>query len=179
MKAKVLLLALVPFLFLCCTDGNKENAPVKNLEVTGTAFQDGATIPRKHTQDGEDISPPVAWSGTPDGVKEYALIMDDPYAPMDKPFVHWVVYKIPPDKTSLEEGDAGPAVEGRNTYGRKGYAGPKPPEGDGPHHYHIMVYALDEPVELYDNASKNGLMVSMEADDRIIGKGELTGIYER
>ncbi len=179
MKLRVLLLGLLPFLFLCCTDGNKKKATVKKLKVTSAAFQDGGTIPQKYTQEGENISPPLTWTGAPDGVKEYALIMDDPDAPMDKPFVHWVVYKIPPDETSLAEGDAGPAVEGRNTYGRKGYAGPKPPEGDGPHHYHIKVYALDGPVELYDNASKNELLVSMEAGDRIIGKGKLTGVYER
>ncbi len=185
MKLRMLVISLIALLTIACTNHESEedsssasNKPA-TLTVTSSAFKSGEPIPEKYSKEGQNISPPLSWSDAPDGVKEYAIIMDDPDAPTDKPFVHWVVYKIPPETTSLAEGDVGKAVEGRNSTNRPGYFGPMPPEGHGVHNYHIKVYALDEPVELYDNASKNELMVSMEQDDRIIGKGELAGTYQR
>ncbi|MFO8057220.1 MAG: YbhB/YbcL family Raf kinase inhibitor-like protein [bacterium] len=184
MKPELIMIALVPLFVIACTNqrandsGQKSSGPAE-LTVKSSAFKQGEPIPKKYTQEGENASLPLSWSGAPEGVEGYAIIMDDPDAPTDKPYVHWVVYKIPPETTSLAEGDAGEAVEGRNSQGRPGYIGPMPPKGHGVHHYHIKVYALDEPVELYDNAGKNELLVSMEMDDRIVAKGELVGTYER
>ncbi len=83
------------------------------MTLTTAAFEAGGVIPRKHTGAGEDVSPPLMGAGTPKGTKEYALICDDPDAPTPKPWVHWVLYKIPADRTSLGEGDNEGAVEGR------------------------------------------------------------------
>ena len=76
------------------------------IEVSSPAFERGGTIPAKHTGEGQDVSPPLEWSELPEGTKEVALICDDPDAPTDRPFVHWVVYKIPADQRGLPEGGA-------------------------------------------------------------------------
>ncbi|MCV4683952.1 YbhB/YbcL family Raf kinase inhibitor-like protein, partial [Escherichia coli] len=84
-----------------------------------------------------------------EGTREVALICEDPDAPTPKPFVHWVLYKIPADTTSLEEGSPPPgSLEGANDFGNVGYGGPMPPRGHGAHRYHFRVYALDSPLDL-------------------------------
>ena len=99
------------------------------ISVTSTAFEAGKPIPKKYTGEGEDLSPPLAWSNVPKGTKELALICDDPDAPMGT-WVHWVLYKIPADATSLPEGlprektlktPAG-AVQGVNSFSRTTWA---------------------------------------------------------
>ena len=90
------------------------------IEVSSSAFEPDGTIPAKHTGEGQDISPPLEWSELPEGTKEVALICDDPDAPTYRPFVHWVVYKIPADRTGLPEGGAEEALEGRNDFGATG-----------------------------------------------------------
>ena len=74
------------------------------ISVTSTAFAAGKPIPKKYTGEGDDLSPPLAWSNLPSGTKEIALICDDPDAPRSEPWVHWVLYKIPAATTSLAEG---------------------------------------------------------------------------
>jgi Raf kinase inhibitor-like YbhB/YbcL family protein len=74
------------------------------IEVSSSAFEPGATIPKKHTGEGQDVSPPLEWGGLPQRTEEIAIICDDPDAPTQKPFVHWVVYKIPADRKGLPEG---------------------------------------------------------------------------
>jgi Raf kinase inhibitor-like YbhB/YbcL family protein len=76
------------------------------IEVTSPAFEPGDTIPKKYTGEGQGLSPPLRWTGLPEGTKEIALICDDPDAPRPEPFVHWVVYKIPGNLTELPEGSA-------------------------------------------------------------------------
>src|SRR5206468_2370544 len=112
--------------------------------------------------DGQNVSPPLSWSGAPAGVKEYALIMDDPDAPRPQPWVHWVIYHIRGDVTSLpeavppDESLATPpgAHQGKNTWERIGYGGPAPPKGHGTHHYHFRVYALDTSLSLEPRKTK-------------------------
>ncbi len=147
------------------------------IKVTSAAFENKAKIPKKHTGEGEDVSPPLSWEGAPEGTKELALICDDPDAPMAEPFVHWVLYKIPPDVSSLPEGGSGGAVEGENNFGTKGYKGPMPPPGHGVHHYHIKLYALDKPVDLGPGAGKNDVLKAI--DGHVLDEGELVGTYER
>lgn len=147
------------------------------LKVTSSAFEPNGAIPTKYTGEGEDISPPLSWDGAPDGTQEFALVCDDPDAPMAEPFVHWVLYGIPKHRTSLPEGTDGGGMEGKSSFDSQGYGGPMPPPGHGTHHYHFTVYALDTPLELSPGASKADLLDAMEG--HILDQGELVGTYER
>ncbi len=147
------------------------------ITVKSTVFDAGKPIPRKYTGEGPDVSPPLAWTGAPKETREFALICDDPDAPRAEPWVHWVLWKIPGDRTSLAEGNSGGGREGRNDFGRSGYGGPMPPPGHGTHHYHFKVYALDVPIDLKPGASKKDLLKAMQG--HIVDQGDLIGTYER
>ena len=124
-----------------------------SIQVTSEAFAAEEMIPSKFTADGQNVSPKLQWGELPAGTRELALIVDDPDAPREQPFVHWVMYKIPPDADGLPEHlpnqtqlDSPPgAVQGKNSFGKIGYGGPAPPSGHGTHHYHFQLYALDKP----------------------------------
>jgi Raf kinase inhibitor-like YbhB/YbcL family protein len=147
------------------------------IQVSSPAFEPGDTIPKKHTGEGQDVSPVLRWTGLPEGTREIALICDDPDAPMPRPFVHWVIYKIPADRGELPEGDPQGALEGTNDFGRTGYGGPMPPRGHGVHHYHFKVYALDAELEAAAGSTKDRLLEAME--EHVLAEGELVGTYER
>lgn len=147
------------------------------IQVSSSAFELGGAIPERHTGEGENVSPALRWSGIPEGTREIALICDDPDAPMPRPFVHWVVYKIPGDREGLPEGDARGALEGTNDFGRTGYGGPMPPRGHGVHHYHFKVYALDTELEAAAGWTKDRLLEAMEG--HVLAEGELVGTHER
>ncbi len=158
------------------------------MQITSTAFADGQPIPRKYTGDGADVSPPLSWSDVPPGTAELCLVCDDPDAPTPEPWVHWVLYGIPPQRSSLPEGvppdlqlpQLGGALQGRNSWttGRTiGYRGPAPPRGHGAHHYHFRLYALDAPLRLQPGADKATLLRA--AQPHILAQARLTGTYER
>jgi Raf kinase inhibitor-like YbhB/YbcL family protein len=147
------------------------------MKLTSTAFKAGDAIPRKYSGEGEDVSPPLAWTGAPEGTKEFALLCDDPDAPTPKPWVHWVVYKIPAGTSSLAEGSPGGALEGRTDFGRTGYGGPMPPAGHGTHRYHFRIYALDAALALEAGATKEELLAAMKG--HVLAEGELVGTYKR
>ncbi len=149
-------------------------AQAMNLQVTSSAFQHGAMIPRTYTCDGSDISPPLSWSGVPAGAKSIALIMDDPDAPRGT-WVHWVLFNIPPDTTGLAEGTEGGAQQGSNSWGRTGYGGPCPPGGT--HRYYFKVYALDILLTLETGVTKAQLLKAM--DGHVLAEGQLMGRYSR
>ncbi len=156
-----------------------------SITVTCTAFRAGESIPKKHTGDGDDVSPPLAWTGVPAHAKELALICDDPDAPTPQPWVHWVIYKIPVSAKGLAESrprsatltDPAGALQGRNSWGEMGYRGPAPPRGHGVHHYHYRVYALDGPLDLKAGATKDELLATMKG--HVVAQGELVGTYQR
>lgn len=159
-----------------------------SIRVTSNAFQAGAAIPKKYSEDGDDVSPALSWENVPQGTKELALICDDPDAPTSEPWVHWVLYKIPADVRELPEGVAvdaelkspAGARQGLNSWpsGRKiGYRGPAPPQKHGTHHYHFRVYALDAPLDLAAEADKKQLLAAMQG--HILAEGEIVGTYER
>jgi Raf kinase inhibitor-like YbhB/YbcL family protein len=148
-----------------------------SIQVSSPAFEPGGTIPRKYTGEGQDLSPPLAWSGLPGGTRELALVCDDPDAPTSKPFVHWVVYKIPADLSGLPEGGARGALEGENDFGGTGYGGPMPPRGHGTHRYRFKVYALDAELGVAGGLTKDELLRAMEG--HVLAQGELVGTYER
>jgi Raf kinase inhibitor-like YbhB/YbcL family protein len=147
------------------------------IEVSSSAFEPGTTIPKKHTGEGQDVSPPLEWGGLPQRTEEIAIICDDPDAPTQKPFVHWVVCKIPADRKGLPEGSTEGALEGKNDFGGRGYGGCMPPRGHGVHHYHFKVYALSAELDTPAGLSKDDLLSAMEG--RILDEGELVGTYER
>jgi Raf kinase inhibitor-like YbhB/YbcL family protein len=158
------------------------------IAITSTAFGSGQPIPTKYTGDGEDVSPPLAWSDAPTGTKQWALICDDPDAPTDEPWVHWVIYGLPTSTRALPEGVKTSAqlsepkgtLQGKNSWpkGRTvGYRGPAPPKGHGVHRYHFKLYALDSESKLSPGLTKSDLLKAI--DGRILGVGELVGTYER
>jgi len=151
------------------------------MKLTSTAFEDGRPVPVQYTGDGANVSPPLQWSGAPDGTLGFALICDDPDAPMGT-WVHWVMYGLTsatnnlPEATPRTERLPGGALQGVNSSHRVGYDGPLPPPGK-PHHYIFKLYALDTELSLQPRASKPELLRAMEG--HILAEARLTGIYQR
>jgi hypothetical protein len=149
----------------------------KTITLMSAAFQEGEPIPRKYTGEGADVSPPLSWAGLPKGAQELALICDDPDAPGPQPWVHWVVYGIPPDSDGLAEGSVGGAVQGVNSSDEAKYSGPMPPPSHGLHRYQFRLYALSRKLDLKPGAAKEQLLAAMKGC--ILAEGELIGTYER
>jgi Raf kinase inhibitor-like YbhB/YbcL family protein len=143
--------------------------------LTSGAFENGREIPRSHTCEGGDLSPPLSWSGAPDGTRSLALIVDDPDAPVGT-FTHWLAWAIEPESGELGEGEAAP-VEGRNDFGTVGYRGPCPPSGHGPHRYFFRLYSVDAEMELEAGAGRRDLERALEG--HVLEVAELIGRYER
>jgi Raf kinase inhibitor-like YbhB/YbcL family protein len=150
---------------------------IKDLKISSPAFEQGGSIPTQHTGDGEDVSPPLQWSGVPDGTRQLAVICHDPDAPLAHGFTHWVVYGIPADVTEIAEGEGGKFTEGPNDFGNTGYNGPLPPEGHGPHHYYFWIYALDTELDAEPGLTRAQLLDRIEA--HILEQARLVGTYER
>jgi Raf kinase inhibitor-like YbhB/YbcL family protein len=156
-----------------------------SLMLRSAAFADGQPIPRRHTGDGEDLSPPLSWTGIPPGATELALIVDDPDAPTSQPWVHWVIYNLPADEQGLPEGvppvatpriPAG-CLQGTNSWGGFGYRGPAPPRGHGTHRYVFRLYALKGPLDLTVGLQKDGLLDAIKG--HVLAEATLTGTYRR
>jgi len=163
----------------------KTNAEMKGgsemkLKIGSTAFTEGGIIPKQYTCDGADISPPLSWSGIPEGTKSIAVIADDPDAPGGT-WVHWVIYNLPSDLKGLPENVppqktlANGGIQGQTDFRRIGYGGPCPPSGT--HRYFLKVYALDAVLDLDPGAIKKRLLNAMER--HILAEGELMGKYKR
>jgi Raf kinase inhibitor-like YbhB/YbcL family protein len=156
-----------------------------SLNVRSPAFEESHAIPKRFTEDGEDLSIELTWSQLPPDTKELALIVDDPDAPRAEPWVHWLIYSIPAATTRLTEGippvprPSSPAgsVQGKNSWGTTGYRGPAPPRGHGTHHYHFKLYALDSALGLEPGLDKHELMTALSG--HILAHGELVGTYQR
>ena len=157
------------------------------LTVTSSAIKEGAPVPKEHSGEGADQSPPLAWSDAPEGTKEFALIVHDPDAPVGT-WYHWVLYNLPADVTSLPAGVPRQAVlqtpvkgrQGLNSWSENnvGYRGPMPPKGHGRHRYIYTVYALDTHIELAPNLAAAPALEKKLAG-HILAQGQLTGVYER
>jgi Raf kinase inhibitor-like YbhB/YbcL family protein len=145
------------------------------MKLTSNAFGDGEPIPRRHTCEGEDLSPPLSWTEVPDETSSLALIVDDPDAPHGT-FTHWLGWALDPATGGLREGEAAP-VEGRNDFGQSGYRGPCPPPGHGPHRYVFRLHALSRELDLAPGAGKEELERALE--EQVLAVAELTGSYER
>jgi Raf kinase inhibitor-like YbhB/YbcL family protein len=151
------------------------------MQIQSTAFGEGDTIPKKHTCEGEDVSPQLSWSGVPSEAKNLVMICDDPDAPVGT-WVHWVLFGIAPDVAELAEGVPdgesvlGGAMHGRNDFGNLGYGGPCPPPGPA-HRYYFKLYAVaNEPV-INPGATKAEVMAAIEG--HVLAEGQLMGRYGR
>ncbi len=168
--------------FVSCGVAAKEEP--MTLRLTSTAFENGASIPAKHTCEGQDLSPPLAWSDPPDGAKSFALIVDDPDAPDPKApkmtWVHWVLYNLPPDSSGLEEGIKTAALPhgagvGLNDWKRADYGGPCPPIGR--HRYFHKLYALDAMLSMQGHPTKPEIEKAMQG--HVLAEATLMGAYEK
>ncbi|MGN6167889.1 MAG: YbhB/YbcL family Raf kinase inhibitor-like protein [Solirubrobacteraceae bacterium] len=146
-----------------------------DLEVSSPVFGAHGRIPERHTGDAEDLSPPIEWSGAPQGTRSFAIVAHDPDAPLVDGFTHWVVYGIPGDATGLQE-DVQDHVSGQNSFGNTGYNGPAPPPGHGVHHYYFWVYALDDDLDLEPGLDRRALLARIE--DHVIEQARVIGTYE-
>lgn len=183
---KKIFILIIPFILLySCQSKDQTNSVTiggKNMEIkiTTRAFVPGGKIPGKYTCDGLDVSPPLAWTSVPEGTKTFALICDDPDAPMGT-WVHWVLFNLPADIQELPENipperelESG-AKQGMNDFRKIGYGGPCPPGGT--HRYYFKLYALDTELDLEVGATKRELLKAMEG--HILAEGQLMGRYER
>lgn len=155
------------------------------LKLTSDAFVQDEKVPLRYTGDGEDVSPPLKWTGVPEHTRAFALICDDPDAPTPEPWVHWVIYGLDEKVDELPEAITPgksidtpiKALQGRNTWGNAAYGGPAPPRGHGVHHYNFTLYALSEPLDLAGGATLADLHKAMKG--HILVTATLTGTYER
>jgi Raf kinase inhibitor-like YbhB/YbcL family protein len=151
------------------------------LQISSNAFSAGQAIPKKFTCDGPDVSPKLTWNEAPAKTQSFALIMDDPDAPVGT-WVHWVLFDLPADTKELAEGVAkqeqlaNGARQGRNDFGNIGYGGPCPPPGK-PHRYFFKLYALDVKLNLKAGATKADVERAMKG--HILAQAELIGRYGR
>lgn len=151
-----------------------EGSTMSTLSLTSQAFVEGGSIPSRHSCDGPDVSPPLAWAGGPAGTAAFALVVDDPDA---RGFVHWVAFDIPGDRLSLAEGASGTGGfgQGRNDFGRVGWGGPCPPSGT--HRYVFELFALDRALGL--SGSPTAADVRRAMGGHVLGSARLTGTYRR
>lgn len=177
-------LALSP---IACGGGGSVEAPIEEgpmtIRLESTAFEEGGAIPRQHTCDGENASPPLSWSGVPEGARALVLIVADPDAPRGT-FTHWVLYDLPAGVTSLPAGlpaegtvrvGSDDARQGKNDFRNLGYGGPCPPSGT--HRYFFRLYALDAATGLEPGASRQEVEGAMTG--HVLARGELMGRYSR
>lgn len=150
--------------------------------LTSTAFEANQPIPLQYSCEGDNISPPLAWSGVPAGTASLALVMDDPdaVAVVGKVYDHWLLYNLPADLTALAEAMpskttfADGSAHGRNSTRLRGYTGPCPPAGPA-HNYVFRLYALDIKLPLESGATKDELLAAMEG--HILAQAELIGTF--
>jgi hypothetical protein len=181
-RISVSFLVILPMLAMLLT-GGCSSAP-KSFQINSPAFSYGERIPSKYTSDGAGTSPPLSWVNPPAGTQSFALILDDPDAPLAGGFTHWVLYNIPAATLSLPEnippGQSNMAVgglQGVNGTGQPGYIGPAPPSGSGIHLYRFNLYALNVMLSPSPGATKNDLTAAMGT--HMIGNALLIGIYSK
>lgn len=184
------LLITVSVMFFCFScKGNQppkaavdqKGAASMEMKITSAAFVDGAPIPKKYTCDGQDLSPPLAWSGVPKDAKSLALLCDDPDAPAGI-WTHWVLWNMSPSTPALPEGvprDStlpGGLKQGQNSWPNTGYRGPCPPPGKA-HGYQFKLFALDAELDLPVTSTKLGLETAMK--NHILAQARIIGTYGR
>jgi Raf kinase inhibitor-like YbhB/YbcL family protein len=175
MVRRILPLVLTVCMLLPSAALGKGAKKMKTMSVTSPAFTDRGEIPVPYTCDGNNISPPLAFSGIPAGANSLALVVDDPDAPVGT-WIHWVAWNIPPQTRDIKENSVPKhATQGLNSWKRNSYGGPCPPSGT--HRYYFRLYALDTTLSLAASATRVDLEKAMEG--HLLAKGELMGTYRR
>jgi hypothetical protein len=150
---------------------------MSGIELKSAAFSDHAPIPSRYTKDGDDVSPPLVWSGVPEDTKELVLLCEDPDAPAGS-FTHWLVTGIDPRSGGVDTGQLPPGGEPKpNGFGNPGWGGPRPPAGDPAHRYFFRLYAVSEPLPLPDQPSAKDVHDAMAGRQQ--ASGTLVGVYQR
>ncbi len=158
---------------------------MNTLDLLSDNFPPGGWIPREHTGEGDDLSPPLRWSDVPEGVGAFALLLEDPDAPPGL-WIHWVLFNLPPQLRALPAG-VPPLAQldnsalhgacwGVDRFERQGYAGPLPPPGPA-HRYHFRLFALDAPLPLPAGATAAAVRAAMAG--HTLAEATLTGLYQR
>jgi Raf kinase inhibitor-like YbhB/YbcL family protein len=155
------------------------------LTVSSSAFKEGQPIPEEYTAYAKGKSIPLSWSDLPSGTRSITIVMDDPDAKTPSPFVHWLIYDIPAATRNLDAGlptkarldTPKGALQGSNSTKATGYFGPRPPQGDPPHHYRIKLYALDQELKLEPGADEDALLEAMKG--HALGQGQLGGTVQK
>ncbi len=169
--------------YLAMNDPRFATAP-PSLRITSTGFADGAPMPVQHAAEdvGGNLSPPIAWSGLPEGTAELVLVVQDPDAPLPKGIVHCIAFAIAPSLGELPQGALRPGRTpqgvklGRGSFGKIGYQGARPVLGHGAHRYIFQVFALAGPLGI-ETPDLAALLTAMEG--RVLAIGHLVGTYER
>jgi hypothetical protein len=166
-------------LLLAHSDLWAQGKPTK-LEIQSAAFQYNGFIPSRYACNGANLSPALSWTDPPEGTESYALIMDDPDAPVGT-FVHWVLYNLPASARQLPEGvprndDVQGGLQGVNDFPQTGYGGPCPPPGK-PHRYFFKLYALDTRLDLPARARKKDVEQAMKG--HVLAEAQWMGRYQR
>jgi Raf kinase inhibitor-like YbhB/YbcL family protein len=159
----------------------REKGTAMALSVSSPSFSSGGDIPKKFTCDGADVSPQLSWTEPPAGTRSFALLVDDPDAPVGT-WNHWTTWNLPASARGLAEGvkkevtlpDG--AEQGKNDFHKNGYNGPCPPPGK-PHRYHFKLFALDTKLDLKPGAGKSELESAMKG--HILAQAEWMGRYGR
>jgi Raf kinase inhibitor-like YbhB/YbcL family protein len=175
-------IALVILLSSCSSSSTSTPEADMSLDLKSDAFVNGQSIPAKYSCIGKNVSPALTWSDPPAGTRSFALIVDDPDAPMGT-WVHWVLFNIPAGQRSLAEDlpvtgknvDPSAIYFGKNSSGNTRYDGPCPPSGT--HRYYFKLYALDTLVDILPGATKEELLKAMQG--HILAQGELMGTFSK
>ncbi len=182
------LAALILMAFAACGGGDSRKvadiaaaSDTGSFELNTRAFAEGGRIPARHTCDGDDRSIPLSWSGAPEGTESFALLFDDPDAPGGT-FKHWIIFDIPPTAVELLESVdtaarvVGTSIQLKNDFGRRGYGGPCPPEGET-HTYRLFLYAMDTRLQIPANSSQGRVLDAIE--EHALARAGLSGTYDR
>jgi Raf kinase inhibitor-like YbhB/YbcL family protein len=179
------LVGMIPVLLLpvllALAPGGPTPKKEARMELQIPAFSNGGTIPRAHTADGPDRSPALHWGDPPSGTQAFALIVDDPEAPVGT-WVHWVLYDLPGTARSLAEDQPrtadlpGGTHQGKNSWGRLGWNGPSPPPGK-PHRYFFRLIALSVPLGLPAGATRG--QVDAAVKGKVLAEATWMGTYGR
>ena len=153
------------------------------VQLSSSAFPPNGTIPLRHAAYGDNLSPPLQWTAVP-GAAAWALILEDPDAPRAEPFLHWMIWNIPGDVTSLPENlprtprldRPQGAIQARNDSNSIGYFGPRPPADGGLHRYHFQLFALGAPLRFGPDAKLQEVVSALKGD--VIAQADLIGLFE-
>lgn len=168
------------------TNDTTDDGEEPTMQIHSPAFADGDPIPEQHSkEEGDNTSPPLNLTHVPDEAASLALIVDDPDAPTDQPFVHWLIWNVPPQADTIAEGYPpsgdgkafNDARQGTNDFGNERYDGPAPPEEHDAHRYRFQLFALDRQLDVEEGAQRAELENAMEG--AVIEQANLTGTYDR